>query len=47
MVQEILVGPERPRRWPDEQKMAIVVEAASDLDLRADSAGNQSVSLRE
>ena len=29
MVQEILVGPERRRRWSDEQKIAIVVEAAS------------------
>ena len=29
MVQEILIGPERRRRWSDEQKIAIVVEAAS------------------
>lgn len=29
MVQKILIGPERRRRWSDEQKIAIVVEAAS------------------
>ena len=29
MVQEILTGPERRRRWSDEQKIAIVVEASS------------------
>ena len=28
MSQEILVGPERRRRWSDAQKVAIVVEAA-------------------
>ena len=29
MRQEVLVGPERRRRWSDAQKIAIVVEAAS------------------
>lgn len=29
MMQEILTGLQRRRRWSDEQKIAIVVEAAS------------------
>ncbi len=35
MSQEILVGPERRRRWSDGEKIAIVVEAAGLADVLA------------
>jgi len=47
MVQEILVGPERRRRWSDEQKMAIVVEAASGDATVSDVARRHGISRQQ
>ena len=47
MVQEILVGPERRRRWSDEQKMGIVVEAASGDATVSDVARRHGISRQQ
>jgi transposase len=47
MVQEILVGPERRRRWSDEQKIAIVVEAASGGASVSDVARRHGISRQQ
>ena len=47
MVQEILVGPERRRRWSDEQKIAIVVEAASGDATVSDVARRHGISRQQ
>jgi len=47
MVQELLVGPERRRRWSDEQKMSIVVEAASGDATVSDVARRHGISRQQ
>lgn len=47
MVQELLVGPERRRRWSDEQKIAIVVEAASGDASVSDVARRHGISRQQ
>ena len=47
MVQELLVDPERRRRWSDEQKIAIVVEAASGGATVSDVARRHRISRQQ